>query len=129
MGFKSVGTAQVPLTFDGSSAITNTTPNQNVFVLPNLSAVMFDILVVCRALVTSGGSQGWQITGAAYNDNSAVTLIGTPTVTAFMGVTNMGNVTVKTYSTNAIAVYVTASYSTTISWHAVMRTSELVTTT
>lgn len=129
MGFKTTNTIQMPLTFDGLSTIVSTTPNQNVYLCPaTFSAVMFDVLIVARALGAAQSVQGWQIIGAACNDANGLTFIGTPTVTSWQGTVAVGSVTMKTYSTNAIAVYVTSSLAASVAWHAVMRTSELVTT-
>jgi hypothetical protein len=128
MSCLTVGTSTVNMTFDAGTSIQTTTPGQTVYILPSKSAVAFDILLVARRTATANYSQCWQIVGGAYNDAGFAYYMGSPTVTTWNAGYSVGTIYMGNYGNTGLVLQVTPAMTATISWHAVMRTSELTLT-
>lgn len=129
MGTSTSFTSPVSLTFDGSGTPSVTTPGNNILLVSTRGVVTFNILVSARKAGATQFSQGWQITGAAYNDSGTAGFLPTPTVTTWSVGTSFGAPSMGTYGGNGLVVNVSPNTTSTIVWFAVMYTSEMSTTT
>lgn len=90
--------------------------------IPNNRTVMFEILVVGRAM-TGTNSAGYRIYGAIKNTGGTLSLIGSPTVNAFEN-SGTWNATVLASGTY-LDIRVTGSSSTSVLWVATVHTAEV----
>lgn len=130
MAAATTSTAGTVLTMDANSTVNYTPGTANVLVIPLYSNYVFQLMLTVRRIGGGAVSNGWHFSGMVARDNGNARLVGSPTQLAtWTDGTSLGTVAIAVNATfSYLTVTVSPSSATATSWHGVLTTNELSTT-